>query len=67
MAKAEITVSVERAAHAAFEELAQHIWDQHKIRIDSVSFDWFEVPGADGTQNVVQGAFIKSKSYRSER
>lgn len=59
--------NAEKSAHAAFEDLAQQIWDQHKIRVDSVIFQWFEALKYDGVCNVVQGASMDSESYRGER
>lgn len=63
-----MTDNAERTAHAAFEDLAQQIWDQHKIRVDSVSFDWCCIPTLSGKAIAeVMGADMDSKSYRSER
>lgn len=59
--------SSERNAHAAFEDLAQRIWDEHKVRINSIEFSWVENHRVDGTDNHVKGASIDSNSYRYER
>ena len=63
MAKAEISVSVERAIHKALEDMAQGVWDRHKVRINSVCINWFEVVNAEGTRNIVQGCDIESSSF----
>lgn len=67
MAKAEISVSVERAIHAVLEDLAQNIWNRHKVRINSVQINWFEAIGVDETTNIVLGCEVESSSFVSNR
>lgn len=44
MAKADnISVAVESIIHNALREAAQIIFDEHKIRVDNVSFSWIDV------------------------
>ena len=43
MAKAEIMVAVEKAVHNALRELAQAIWDQHGVCVESAFFSWVDV------------------------
>lgn len=46
MAKAEISVAVEKAVHSAFAELAQNIADNHGIKVNSVTFGWLDMSTA---------------------
>jgi len=43
MAKAEVTVAVEKAVHDAMREIAQTIWDKHGICLRNVNFSWVDV------------------------
>ena len=43
MATSEITVAVESAVHKAFRRMAQEVWDQHGICVQSVRFSWIDV------------------------
>ena len=38
-----ITLSVESVVHKMFRELAEAIYDQHRVRVDRVTFDWVNV------------------------
>lgn len=38
-----IPVSIESVVHDAFRDLAQKIWDEHKIVVNQVSISWLEV------------------------
>ena len=42
MAKADITVAVERAVHDALRKLAQAVWDKHGVFVHSVRFSWVD-------------------------
>ena len=67
MAKAEFSFSVEREVHAALEDLAQNVWNRHKVRINSVRINWFEAVSAKETTNIVQGCDIESSSFVGSR
>ena len=43
MAKAEVTVAVEKAVHNSLREMAQAIWDKHGICVRNVHFSWVDV------------------------
>lgn len=60
-------VSVERAIHAALEDLAQNVWNSHKVRINNVRINWFESVGVDETTNIVLGCEVESSSFVSNR
>ena len=67
MATAEINVSIERAVHAALEDLAQNVWDRHKVRINNVRINWFESVGVKETTNIVLGCEVESSSFVGNR
>ena len=67
MAKAEISVSVERAIHAALEDFAQDVWDRHKVRINNVRINWLESVGVKETTNIVLGCEVESSSFVGNR
>ena len=46
MAKAEVTVAVEKAVHNALRAMAQAIWDKHGICVRNVHFSWVDVSSA---------------------
>lgn len=62
-----ITVSVERAIHLALIDIAQTIWDEHKIKLDRVYIDWLDFSGVDGRKCFVNGVSVDSQSFASER
>ena len=67
MATADISVSVEREVHAALEDLAQNVWDRHKVRINSVRINWFDAMTAGETKNIVLGCEVESSSFVGNR
>lgn len=48
MAKLEskITVSLEKIIHRELRNVLQHVWDDHGLRIESISADWMDVSTA---------------------
>lgn len=50
MAEAKMEILVEKVvAHDILRQVAQQIWDEHGMRLDSVSFTWIDTssPGED--------------------
>lgn len=43
MAKAEVTVAVERAVHNVLREMAQALWNEHGICLKGVRFSWVDL------------------------
>ncbi len=63
MATAEIKISIDHAANVALINFAQAMWDQHKVRIDSVDFDWLEAVGAEGTTNIALSCKVGASGF----
>ena len=56
MAKAEdLSVSIEKAVHAAFAEMAQKIMDDHGVQVNNVVFDWVDVSDNNKVKAVLSG------------
>lgn len=46
-------IPIESVVHDAFRDLAQTIFDQHGIVVQSVSFEWLDASSCDRTRMVV--------------
>ena len=45
----EISVAVESVIHNVLRDVAEHIWKEHQIRLDSVDFEWLNASDCIGT------------------
>ena len=48
-----ITIAIESAVHNAIRELAQNVYRQHGIEINSASIDWIDVSCAGKNEHLV--------------
>ena len=60
MATAEITVAVESAVHKAFRRMAQEVWDQHGICVQSVQFSWIDVSNTSKQKLIVDDMEVET-------
>lgn len=38
-----VKVAVEAAVHQSLRKLAQHLWDEHRIRLDGAKIEWTDI------------------------
>lgn len=61
----DVSVSVERAVHDAFRDVAQRIWEQHGVRVDGVRFFWIEVSTVSSKQIRIGEVEAETRTYES--
>jgi len=48
-----------------FAALAKKIWEEKRIRVDSVQFNWVSVPRIGGEKTVLESVDTNQRSYHS--
>lgn len=51
----EITVTIERAMHDGLRDLAQKLYDQHGVKLNSANISWYDI-GAIGAPRIIVAA-----------
>lgn len=62
MANAEITVTVERAAHDGLTEFCQRMFDQHGIQIQGMTVVWMDIGSIAEPRSIVHSLRIISQT-----
>ncbi len=63
--KTNIVVSVEKAVHDAFREMAQTVWDKHGICVKSVAFSWLCISGVGKHDMVLNDVDLETRTKQA--
>lgn len=62
MAKADLTVAVEKVLHNALQEAAKTIWEKYGVCVEEVTFDWLDIGSASKPDKLLNGLNVRTSS-----
>jgi len=61
--ESEKKISVEKVVHDSIAETVQYLWDEYKIRIDSINVDWLEVASNRNSSMIATKIYIDTVTF----
>jgi len=61
--ESEKKISVEKVVHDSITETVQYLWDEYKIRVDSINVDWLEVESNQNSSMLATKIYIDTVTF----